>query len=235
VFNSEHPEEWIDQRLLKPATAVPHLITALDSALLNAIVRINGAKPAVWNNPAPYDADDRYEPFRENVPLNQWALPYNQRELLSSLDFGAFQSPLLIVDTNSNEKVLATAGENWPEDPEAEFQKFPELVAGVGWLLTSVDPENKFALFATHSAKADYVGMLQQWCQDHGRTFCALALSAGKPVLNVYPAPEENRKRAVYNEGSQLLGKLGLLGIPPEESVAHLRELVEELKTRRQE
>jgi hypothetical protein len=235
VFNSDRPEEWIDQRLMNPAAGVPHLITALDAALLNAIVRINGAKPAVWNNPAPYDADDRYEPFRENVPLSEWALPYNQRELLSSLDFGAFQPPLLIVDTNTSEKVLAAAGENWPADPSTEFQGFGELVARVGWLLTAVDAEHKWALFATHTSKSDYVGLLQHWCHEHGRTFCTLVVAEGKTVLQAYAAPEENRKRAVYNEGSQFLGKMGMAGISAAESLAHLRDLLEELKQRHEQ
>ena len=230
-MNFEHPEEWIDQRLLQPAARVPHLITALDSTLLNAIVRINGAKPAVWNNPAPYDADDRYEPFRENIPLSEWALPYNQRELLSSVEFGAFQPPLMIVDMNTNEAILAKAGENWPADPEKEFEQFPDLVASVGWILTSVDVENRWALFAANQSKSDYVGLLQHWCHEHGRTFCTIAVTDGKATANVYPAPEEHRKRVVYNEGSQFLGKMGLMGISPDETVEHLRELLNQIKT----
>lgn len=234
-MNSEHPEEWIDQRLLRPAARVPHLITALDSALLNAVVRINGAKPAVWNHAAPYDADDRYEPFRENVPLSEWALPYNQRELLSTIDFGAIPPPLMIVDTHANEAILAKAGESWPADPTEEFDQFPDLVASVGWMLTSVDAENRWALFASNPAKSDYIGLLQHWCHEHGRTFSTIAVADGKTALNVYPAPDENRKHAVYGEGSQFLGKMGLLGIDPDEAIEHLREFLREIKMRKEQ
>jgi len=235
VFDSEHPEEWIDNRLLRPAAHIPHLITALDSTLLNAVVRINGARPAVWNHAAPYDADDRYEPFRENVPLGEWALPYNQRELLATPDFGGFPAPLLIVDTGADEKILAKAGEDWPADPSQEYTEFPALVTKLGWLLTSVDVENKWALFAASQAKSDYVGLLQHWCHEHGRTFCVAAVQDGKSAVNVYPAPEEKRKLAVYNEGSQFLGKLGWYGISPEESVQQLKQLLNEIESRKEQ
>ena len=235
MFDSEHPEEWIDNRLLRPSAQVPHLITALDSTLLNAVVRINGAKPAVWNHAAPYDGEDRYEPFRENVPLSEWALPYNQRELLATPDFGGFPAPLMIVGTGADAKILAKAGEEWPEDPSKEYAGFPALVANLGWLLTSVDAENKWALFAANQAKSDYVSLLQHWCHEHGRTFCVTALQDGKSAVHVYPAPEEQRKLAVFNEASHFLGKLGWFGISPEESVTHMQALLDEIKSRKEQ
>ena len=210
------------------------LITALDATLLNAIVQINGAKAGVWNHAAPYDADDRYEPFRENVPLSEWALPYNQRELLTNPEFGSFPQPMLIVDTGANEKVLAKAGEDWPADPADAFVGFPALVTSVGWLLTSVDVKNRWALFAASQAKSDYVGLLQHWCHEHGRTFCVIAAQEGKPALHVYPAPEDQRRVLAYNEASHLLGKLNWYGITAEETVEHMKTLLDEVKARRE-
>src|ERR1700737_4557339 len=95
----------------QPSVArVPNLITHFDSDFLNAIVHINGAKPGVWNAPAPYDEEDRYQPFREGLPLKDWALAYNQGELLALTGYSntlVFGNETIIVDRESDEKVLA--------------------------------------------------------------------------------------------------------------------------------
>jgi hypothetical protein len=202
---------------------------------LSAIVLINGSKPGVWNHPAPFDADDRYEPFRENVPLSAWAMPYNQRDLLNSPDFAGFQPPAMIVDSNCDEAAIAKVMEAWPDNPESEFPGLPALLAKVQWALLPANAENTRALFATSNARSDFVGLLQHWCHENGRGFYTVSIQDGKPIVNAYPASAERRRDTIYNEGSQFLTRMATYGIPAEETLSQLQELIQQLKLREEQ
>src|SRR4051812_7008893 len=94
------------------AIACSHLITALDAELLQAWVRINGAKLAVFRAAPPFDADDRYQPFGENTALKDWELAYNQGELLALTGYAGTLvtgNPTMIVGSNADEAMLAQA------------------------------------------------------------------------------------------------------------------------------
>lgn len=210
----------------KPSAAlVPNLISVLDTDLFNAIVAINGAKPGVWNSPAPYDEEDRYQPFRENSALSSWALAYNQGELLALAGYSntlVFGNDTMIVSCACDEKALAAIEAERGEQGYHELAGFPKLLQKIGWALIAVGPEKNFGLFVASEANRGYVSLLQKWCHDRGRTFYRLAMNAESPAMTTYAAPAETRARAIQEQGLQFIAKMAQFGITAEEIQTHL-------------
>jgi len=211
------------------AASVPHLITFFDAELLQAIVRINGAKLGVWNVPAPFGEDDRYEPYREDAPLAAWAMALNQQGLLN-LDTNAsgliYGNETIIVDSTTDEAVLAECEKACGEEGYENLADFPGLLAKINWALVPIGQEHDHVLFVAGQAKMDYFELLWQWCHARGRTVSTIALDGGKLALKAYPAPEEARQQAAVEQAHQYLTRLAQFGIGPQEAVAHLAELI---------
>src|SRR5512141_2305598 len=113
------------------AASVPNLITLFDSELLNALVGINGAKPGVWHAAPPYDENDRYQPFRDDVPFAAWSLAYNQAELLALTGYSntlVYGNDTLIVDSTADEKALLAAEASKAENSYLLLPDFPTLL-----------------------------------------------------------------------------------------------------------
>jgi len=218
LFSSDDPS----------AAKTPHLITALDSDLLGALLHINGAKAGVWHAAAPYDDKDNYQPFRENVPHSTWALAYNQGELLELTGYSGSQvcgSDTIIVDSTCDEKLLTEAEKTLGEGTYADLPDFPKLLQKIGWALVAIGEEKNFALVMTSDAKRSYLDMLQHWCHDKGRTFYTLA----KGVVRPWPAPADERRKLAFEQGGQFLAKMSQFGVDAAEAHAHLDELVKHI------
>ncbi|MCY3021694.1 MAG: hypothetical protein NTW87_22000 [Planctomycetota bacterium] len=214
----------------RPSAAfVPHLLTHFDAELLSAVVRINGAKLGVWNIPAPFSEDDRYEPYRENAPLSAWTLALNQQELLnlsttvSGLIFG---NETMIVNSSADESVLAECERQCGEQGYEDLPDFAAVLAKINWALIPVDQEHERALFVASEEKVDYVHLLHAWCHQHGRTVSTIAFDGDKVLLQHHPAPPEARQQAAVEHGYQLLGKMAHFGISPQEAIEHLSRVV---------
>ena len=215
------------------AGLVPNLITHFDSDFLNAIVHINGAKAGIWNAGAPYDEEDRYQPFREGLPLKDWGLAYNQGELLQLTGYSntlVFGNDTLIVDCLADEKVLAAAEQNRSEMGYQDLTEFPKLLQEIGWALVAVGGEEKnFGLFMSSDENRGYVRMLQSWCHDRGRLFYTVSVNQDELVLTAHPAPLENRVQAIREQGIQFIAKMGQWGVPVHELQPHMDELIKHI------
>lgn len=215
------------------AARAPHLITAFDSELFATLVRINGAKPGVWHAAAPYDDNDSYQPFREDVPLSAWRLAYNQGELLELAGYSntlVFANDTLIVDSACDEKPLLEAEQSLGEGSYADLPDFPKLLQKTGWAVLAVGPDKYYALVLTSEAKRGYLDMLQRWCHNKGRTFYTVSNN----VARAWPAPADARQRLAFEQGGQFLTKLAHLGIPGDEAHAHLGELLKRAAEQRE-
>jgi hypothetical protein len=211
-------------------SGVPHLITALDSELLQAITQINGAKMGVWNIPAPYDEENRYEPYRENARFSDWALPYNQNQLLNN---EILEPNTIITDSGADEAALTAVSEDFTPDEEGEghsgFQDisdFPGLLKKTGWALVPVGNRLGYALFAASVARKDYVELLKQWCHRHGRVYYTIAAGSEGLQMKAAPAPENSRAQVIHQHGQQFLQKMAHLGVPPEDVQKHFSDLI---------
>ena len=216
------------------AATVPHLITYFDPELLQAVVRINGAKLGAWPLFAPFNEEDRYDTAREDVPLSAWGLPLNQQELLTlgmNVNSLIFDGNTLIVDSSIDEAALqeceSARGENGYED----LPDFPSLVAQTRWALVPVGQNRDYALFVTSREKIDYFNLLANWCHERGRMYLMFAEKDSGLVLRGYPAPEDARKTAAAQYGGEFLTKVAHFGISPGEA---LKYLVESLKQQAQ-
>lgn len=221
------------------AATLPHLITYLDSQLLKAINHINGAKPGLWNVSPPYDENETYLPYRDEFEFKSWSLSLNQADLI---ELGAYSggvvmnSPVMIVDSAADVKALAEADTERMELPDIEeggggyqnLDGLPKLLSKIGWALIPIDPEHERGLFVCSPAKADYIRMLQHWCHQHGRYHATFAVNESI-TLQVSPAPDAMRRKLVQEQAAGFLMKMGLHGIAPEETLAHLIELKDNL------
>jgi hypothetical protein len=207
------------------AGRAPHIITALDAELLGSLVRINGAKLGVWHQAAPYDENDNYQPYREDVPLSAWNLAYNQGELL---ELAGYTSTLvggnetLIVDSACDEKALLEAEESLGEGAYADLPDFPKLLQKIGWVVVPIGEEKNFALVLTSESKKSYLDLLQHWCHEKGRTFYTLT----NGTIRRWPAPEDSRLNLAFEQGGLFLAKMAHFGISAEEAHANLGELL---------
>ena len=218
LFSSDEPS----------AANAQHLITALDADLLSALLHINGAKAGVWRAAAPYDDNDSYQPFREDVPLSAWALAYNQGELLELTGYSSSQvcgSDTMVVDSACDEKILIEAESSLGEGTYADLPDFPKLLQKIGWALVAIGEEKNFALVLTSDAKRSYLDMLQRWCHDKGRTFYTLANGVVRP----WPAPADERRKLAFEQGGQFLAKMSHFGVDAAEAHAHLDELIKRI------
>ncbi|MGD0093317.1 MAG: hypothetical protein ABSE73_25660 [Planctomycetota bacterium] len=160
------------------AAAVPHLITYFDPELLQAIVRINGAKLGAWPLYAPFNEEDKYDTSRENVPLSAWALPLNQQELLTlgmSVNSLIFDGNTLIVGHATAEKALEECDAARGEQGYEDLPDFPGLLAKISWALVPVGAERDYALFVASREKMDYFDLLARWCHERGRAYWMFA------------------------------------------------------------
>ena len=224
------PAATIFQNPAPSLAHLPHLITALDSRFLNALVGINGAKLGVWRLAAPFDENDCFTPYREGVPLTAWSMAYNQGELLACRNIISHES-IMIVDCNADEKVLAKAEETREVRDETvlgyqDHADLPGIVAKIGWTIIPVGQNLEQVIFAATPGKRDVVELLKKWCHGHGRGFSLLSGDA----LIVHPAPEETRTRLIFEEGAEFLNKLSHFGIQGDEVQACLPRLLEMIK-----
>jgi len=211
------------------AARVPHIITAFDSELLGALVHVNGAKPGVWHAAAPYDENDSYQPFRENLALSAWSLAYNQGELLELAGYTntlVFGNDTIIVDSAADEKMLLEVEATLGEGSYADLPDFPNLLQKIGWAIMAVGADKHHALVLVSEAKRSYLDMLQHWCHDHGRSFYTISGA----TLRAWPAPADARQRLIFEQGSQFLTKLSHFGISADEAHEHLGELIQRVK-----
>ena len=218
LFSSDQPS----------AAKAPHLITALDADLIGALVHINGAKAGVWHAAAPYDDNDSYQPFRENLALSAWSLAYNQGELLELTGYSGSQvcgSDTMVVDSACDEKVLLEAEKTLGEGTYADLPDFPKLLHKIGWALVAIGEEKNFALVLTSEVKRTYLDMLQRWCHDKGRTFYTLSNGVVRP----WPAPDDARRQLAFEQGGQFLAKMSHFGIDGAEALAHVGELLKRI------
>jgi hypothetical protein len=225
----------IFSELQPPVAKLPHLITALDARLLSGLVSIHGAKLGVWKHPAPFDENDNFLPFRDNVPLSAWALPYNQGELLACRNIVSGES-IMIVDSSANEKLLAPAAQA-VADSGVGYQDLPELPAivnAVGWALIPVGQNQDQALFVSSHARADLAKLLGAWCHSNGRAYATVELTADGAKLNFHAPPDETRKQMILQESAEFLSRMALYGISPEEVQAQLPNLIAMMKSQAQ-
>ncbi|HYG77474.1 MAG TPA: hypothetical protein VEK08_20875 [Planctomycetota bacterium] len=202
------------------AARVPHLITAFDAELLNALVRINGAKPGVWNAAPPYDENDLYQPFREDLPFESWSLAYNQGELLELSGYSntlVFGNDTMIVDSSADKEALKNAEQSKGEGGYHDLPDFAELLSRIGWALMTVGPERQYGLLVVHESKRSYLEMLQSWCLDRGRNTYSLSRSDAGLSLRMRQAPPDARASAIQQHGLQFVAKMSLFGIDPQE------------------
>ena len=207
--------------------ALPHLLTALDPRFLSAIVGINGAKMGVWKLAAPFDENDAFVPYREDVPLKAWALAYNQGELLACRNIVSDQS-VMIVDSGADEKALQAAQDALAANELSGYQDHPDLaaiVAKAGWALIPVGEHMEQALFAAAPGKRDIVELLKKWCHTNGRAFATVAAGTETAVLSIHAAPENTRRNLIFQEGAEFLNKLALFGISGDEVVSVFPDL----------
>jgi len=209
------------------AATVPHLITYFDPELLQAIVRINGAKLGAWPLYAPFNEEDRYDASREDVPLSAWALPLNQQELLTlgmNVNSLIFDGNTLIVDNSTDETVLQECEAARGEEGYEELPDFPGLLAKTHWALVPVGQNRDYALFLASRDKMDYFNLLANWCHERGRTYWMFAEKEGGLVLRGYPAPEDARRNAAAQYGHEFLAKAAHFGISPVEALTYLAQ-----------
>ncbi len=209
---------------------LPHLITALDTRFMNALVGINGAKLGVWRLAAPFDENDCFAPYREGVPLNAWSMAYNQGELLACRNIISHES-IMIVDCNADEKVLAKAEETRTVQDDTvlgyhDHAELPGILAKIGWAIIPVGENQDQVIFVASPGKRDVAELLKKWCHGHGRCFSML----NGDVINVYPAPDETRTRLIFEEGAEFLNKLAHFGIKGDEVQACLPRLLAMIK-----
>ena len=210
-----------------PVAKLPHLITALDARLMSGLVSIHGARLGVWKLPAPFDENDNFLPFRENVPLSAWALAYNQGELLACRNIVSDAS-IMIVDSATNEKLLEPAAQAIAESGGG-YQDLPELPAivnALGWAMIPVGQNQDQALFVTSHARADLLELLGNWCHRNGRAYATVDTSVEGGKLNLHPAPEDERRQMLFNEGAEFISRMALYGISADELQAQLPELI---------
>lgn len=215
---------------------VPHLIAPLDAAFLNAVVRINGAKPGIWNVSPPYDENDQYVPFRDEFVFKDWALGYNQNELLKA---EAFEAGTIIVDSDLDSSILQAVDKLREQEHIVEYYDIadvPALLKLTGWALIPVrdarvteEVPAERGLFVAAENKADYVRLLQKWCHDNGRTYLSIAAKNNEYVLIPRPAPDLNRKQAAWQHGHQFLHKMAVQGISPADTKKYLDELIAQI------
>jgi hypothetical protein len=233
MTDTERPADRIFATPQPSVALVPHLLTALDPRFLSAIVGINGAKMGVWKLSAPFDENDAFVPYRENVPLSAWGLAYNQGELLACRNIVADES-ILIVDCNSDEKVLQPAQDALQSDGAAlayqDHPELPKLLAKIGWALIPVGQNLEQALFAATPARRDIVELLKKWCHTNGRAYATVETGAERAVLKISPAPENARRNLTFQEGAEFLNKLALFGISGDEVQASFPDLVAMIK-----
>lgn len=216
------------------AASVPHLITCFDAELLQAIVRINGAKLGAWPLFAPFNAEDQYDTSRENVPLSAWALPLNQQELLNlgpNVNSLIFDGHTLLVDNSSPEKVLEECEAARGEQGYENLPDIPKLVAQIHWALIPVGQDHDYALFVSSREKMDYFNLLAHWCHERGRAYWMFAEKDGGLVLRGYPAPAEGRRNAALQYGQEFLSKMAHHGISPLEAVTYLATAMRQQQT----
>src|SRR5262245_45350602 len=60
------------------AIGLPHLVAPLDAELIGKVAQLTKSHPGIWNVPAPFDTEDRFDNLRDNIPIATWALPLNQ-------------------------------------------------------------------------------------------------------------------------------------------------------------
>ena len=235
MSQTQLPASTIFNTAAPSVAQVPHLITALDPKFLNALVGINGAKMGVWRLAAPYDDQDNFAPYRENVPLTAWSMAYNQGDLLACRNIISHES-IMIVDCNADEKVLADAESSLPTQDEMrlgyqDHAELPAILAKIGWAIIPAGQNLELAIFAATPAKRDVVELLKKWCHGHGRSFSTVS----GEVLNVFPAPDETRTRLIFEEGAEFLNKLALYGITGDEVLDCFPRLLAMIKESREQ
>ena len=54
---------------------LPHLLMALDAELLGKVGHLTKCCLGLWQLPAPFDKEDRFDNVRESAPFSAWGLP----------------------------------------------------------------------------------------------------------------------------------------------------------------
>ena len=175
-MGTPHPAAQYFMSARPPAVELPHLLTALDADLIGMVSRLTGVNPGLWNEPAPYDDDNRYDEVRETASLAAWGLPPNQAEIRSfspRVQEAVFGSHVMLVDAEADPATLArlavTPGARdesgaWMVRGYEDLPELPELLTVCQWALIPVGPERSRALFVVDGSRADWIAQLAEWC-----------------------------------------------------------------------
>jgi len=205
------------------ALRLPHLITALDAAMIGKVSHLTRSRPGLWRVPAPFDADDQFDDTRANAPLAAWALPLNQAEIQGlrwHVAEAVFSTKLMFVNCHSDEAsliALATpAGRRldtgaYVTEGYEDLASLPELLEPIGWTIIPIGPERSRALFLTRPASGDWVEQLRDWTDLQGRFTAILREQAGTLMLEGRPAPAPYRENATAHRIDEFLGDMETL------------------------
>lgn len=214
-----------------PALSLPHLMTALDAELIGKVTQLTKTRPGLWNVPAPFDEDDRFDHLRESAPLSAWSLPLNQGEvqafgpLVTEAVFGV---TMMFVDSVADEPVLAEKAVPTGRRLETgayvtqryqDLPALPEVLQRIDWALIPVGPDRGRALFVTSVSKADWVAKLREWCEREGRNLITARRDGEKWVFLEQPAPPKYRDNAIGHRIDGFLGEFETYFGPADESL----------------
>jgi len=231
------------------AVAMPHLVTALDAALLGKMAYLTRCGIGLWNLPAPFDDEDRFDEMRETARFSAWALPLNQGEILSfspRVHEAVFGGKAMFVDANFDEATLTrlavSPGQRlatgaWITRAYHDLPELQELVEQCQWALIPLGLERSQALFVTSQAKADWIAKLQEWCDHDGRNQGVFRREAGQLWLVEKFAPPAYRRNSIGHHVDAFLSQLeiyfgqveGSIPATVEERLAIRRELREQV------
>jgi hypothetical protein len=205
----------------EPAAAGwPHLVTALDAELIGKVKHLTGGRLGLWDVPAPFDEEDRFDLTREVTPFDAWALPLNQGEILAFSLFvqeSVFASNTMFVDCAFDQTVLRRLavtpghrleGGGWVTRGYQDLPELGDLVEQCGWALIPVGPERSLALFVASRAQAAWIAKLEEWCDHDGRSRGQFRLDAPGLRLVLRPAPDGYRQNAIDHQVDLFLSRL---------------------------
>jgi hypothetical protein len=199
---------------------MPHLLMALDVELIGKIAHLTGSAPGIWELPAPYDEEDRFDNMREEVVFTAWGLPLNQGEVLSFsplVQEALFGGKTMFVDSSFDQGILSRLAVSpghraesgaWVTRGYQDLPELRELVEQCGWVLIPVGPARSQALFIARAAQADWIPKLQEWCAHDGRNHGQFRFGENGLCLAEQWAPEQYRQNALNHQVDAFLSRL---------------------------
>jgi|GEM_PF-3238639 hypothetical protein len=203
-----------------PVVDLPHLITAMDAELIGRVAHLTKSKPGLWRLSAPYDENDVFDPWREEVPFREWELPANQAELLAPGRFAVealFGTKAILLDSAIDEAAVSALADlrgkrrdngGFYVDGLHDLPVLSQALELTRWALLPVAPDRSHGLFVTAPGHAPWVESLREWCERRGRSHCRVTMENGKLALLDASAPDEARERAAASQIDLFLGQM---------------------------